>query len=526
MSFPVPARAMLSLLGAATLILPAMGDVPPKLTAEERARMLADTASAAPDAARKAAEIGELEAKATEAANAADQQVAAFLQKAALTSLAVEAAPSAPPATKPETAAVPVYTAPTKPLEVEEKPDDTVIESQGGMYFDAAKGIFVYLKDVRLNNPKLTLTGANELKIFIDKKEKEAKPGDPKTGDGKTDPKKPDDAQKAADPNAKKASGLGDATASFGEVDHITATGAVRVLMKSVDGKPPVEASAAVLNYNVKTGETILHGGYPWVKSGDRFMRAKEPDLYLRIQKDLSFVTEGVWDSGGSLQSTPGGSGGLTGGSTLKDPKQWETYTTTDLKVTDFRTTINPKLPNLLVLGDSLSIGYTLPLRKLLDGKYNTVRAMEKKGAPVNCETSTRYLANMDVWLGKTKWSVITFNCGHWDTNRVDGAIVTPLETYRENLQKIVDRLKKTEARLIWVTSTALRDPASQKDKDLVIYNQAAREIMERNHIEICDVRPISSGFTSEREDDAHMNSKGSKILAGEVAKAIGRKQP
>jgi hypothetical protein len=32
-------------------------------------------------------------------------------------------------------------------------------------------------------------------------------------------------------------------------------------------------------------------------------MRAKQPNLTLRIQKSGSFVTEGNWDMGGSLES-------------------------------------------------------------------------------------------------------------------------------------------------------------------------------------------------------------------------------
>ncbi|MFD0893334.1 hypothetical protein KBB96_18065 [Luteolibacter ambystomatis] len=310
------ARSALALLGAA-IILPSTGAVPAKLSAEERARLAEETVSAAPKAVQAAQGTGDLLAGATESAKAADEEVLAFLQKAALTTITLETTPQPLPTTKPDTAA-PSYNTSTKPLEVKQGPDDTLIEAAGGMYFDADKGLFVYLKDVRLADPRFTLSGANELKVFLEKKEKkpdakpgDAKPGDEKPGDDKAPAPKPDDtkpdgSQKAADPAAKKAKaapGLTGATDGFGDVDHITATGAVKVLQKSVDGKPPVEASAAVLNYNAKTGEIILNGGYPWVKQGDKFMRAMEPNLYLRIQKDGSFVTEGNWQMGGQLQN-------------------------------------------------------------------------------------------------------------------------------------------------------------------------------------------------------------------------------
>jgi len=306
-------RSALALLGAAAM-LPATAAVPAKLTAEERARIAEEAISAAPKAVQATQGTSELLANSAEAAKSADEEVAAFLQQAALTSIALETAPQVPaPTTKPD-AAVPSYNSATKPLEVKQGPDDTVIEAAGGMYFDADKGLFVYLKDVRLTDPKFTLSGANELKVFLEKKEKEkkpdAKPGDAKPGDSKPAPKpddaKQEDSQKAAGPAAKKpkpSPGLADATDGFGDVDHITATGAVKVLQKGVDGKEPVEASAAVLNYNAKTGEIVLNGGYPWVKQGDKFMRAMEPNLYLRIQKDGSFVTEGNWQMGGQIQN-------------------------------------------------------------------------------------------------------------------------------------------------------------------------------------------------------------------------------
>ena len=81
------------------------------------------------------------------------------------------------------------------------------------------------------------------------------------------------------------------------------ATGAVRILQKQPEqGKEPVEASGAIFTYYPKTGEIVLTGGYPWVKQGANYMRAREPELSLRIQKSGSFVTEGNWDMGGKIE--------------------------------------------------------------------------------------------------------------------------------------------------------------------------------------------------------------------------------
>ncbi len=214
-----------------------------------------------------AARIARMDLRADlDASTAATAKARAFLEQAELVST-----------TSSETAPPP---AAAKPLDVRPGPKDTLISCDGGMYFDADAGVFVYLKNVNVTDPRFTLTGANELKIFLSKKPGDAKP---EAGD-------------------KEQPGLG-IGAKFGDVERILATGAVRILQKEVQGgKQAVEASGAIFSYHPETGEILLSGGYPWVKQGTNFMRAKEPNLTLRIQKSGSFVTEGNWDMGGTLE--------------------------------------------------------------------------------------------------------------------------------------------------------------------------------------------------------------------------------
>ena len=87
------------------------------------------------------------------------------------------------------------------------------------------------------------------------------------------------------------------------------ATGAVLLDQKPTEaGKEPIKASGAIFTYNIKDDQIILKGGYPWVMQGTTYMRAKEPNLILRISpKAGSFVTEGNWEMGGNLdQKKPG----------------------------------------------------------------------------------------------------------------------------------------------------------------------------------------------------------------------------
>ena len=165
-----------------------------------------------------------------------------------------------------------------KPLDVKPGPDDTVITSEGGMYFDADEGVLVYLKNVKVTDPRFNLSGASQLKVFFEKK--------------------PEKNPKAKS-KAKEPVGIG----NFGDVQKLVAEGAVLIDQKGVSGKQPIQASGRILTYNIPTGEIIIHGGFAWVKQGDAFYaRAKERDLSLRLLKNGDFsLTPGNWEMGGNL---------------------------------------------------------------------------------------------------------------------------------------------------------------------------------------------------------------------------------
>ena len=269
MNIPSPLRAS-ALLGFS--MLPLIAAQPPI-----QAPPAGDTASKAPEV-----NIINKETRASlradlERSSNATKDATKFLESAELIS-------SEPAATAPVPAA--------KPLEVTPKPEDTVINCSGGMYFDSTNGVLVYLRDVKVVDPRFDLSGADEVKVFFEKKPETPSPQpakDPKKSDQKTTDKDKDDLNMAP-------------KGGFGNAEKIVATGAVRVLQKSVEkGKEPVEASAGVLVYDVKTGDITLSGRYPWVMQGATYSRAKEPDLTLKIFKNNTFSTQGNWEMGGPL---------------------------------------------------------------------------------------------------------------------------------------------------------------------------------------------------------------------------------
>ena len=157
----------------------------------------------------------------------------------------------------------------------------------------------------------------------------------------------------------------------------------------------------------------------------------------------------------------------------------------------------DPALPNVLILGDSISIAYTLPVREKLRGKANVFRPMRPDKQPDNCGDTPLGLAKLDQWLGDTRWDVIHFNWGLWDLcyrhpeskeqgnrDKVNGKVSTPPEDYERNLEKLVARLKATGATLVWASTTVVPDgEAGRFVGDDVKYNAIAARVMERHQI-------------------------------------------
>jgi acyl-CoA thioesterase-1 len=182
--------------------------------------------------------------------------------------------------------------------------------------------------------------------------------------------------------------------------------------------------------------------------------------------------------------------------------------------------------PPVLIIGDSISIGYTPAVTTLLDGKA-AVKHHEGNAAHTN-----NGVAKLDEWLGAEKWKVITFNFGLHDLKIMDdGKHQVSVEQYEKNLHTIAARLKKTKARLLFITTTPvpegklnpLRHPG-----DEVTYNTAARRVMKKHKIPVVDLYSFAKPRLAEIQGKAnvHFNKDGSAQLAAVVAKAIEEQLP
>lgn len=181
----------------------------------------------------------------------------------------------------------------------------------------------------------------------------------------------------------------------------------------------------------------------------------------------------------------------------------------------------DPRLPRVLIIGDSISIGYTAPVRKLLEGKANVHRIPENGGP------TTNGLKKIDQWLGEKQWDVIHFNWGLQDL-KTDGKNQpqVPLPEYEKNLATLVKKMQGKARVLIWCSTTPVPDAKvspPRKNEDVIAYNTAARRVMEANKVAIHDLYSFALPRLKEIQIPAnvHFTTAGSETLARQVAETI-----
>jgi hypothetical protein len=185
-------------------------------------------------------------------------------------------------------------------------------------------------------------------------------------------------------------------------------------------------------------------------------------------------------------------------------------------------------LPRILLIGDSISIGYTLATRTLLSSKANVHRI------PTNGGPTTRGLEQLDAWLGDTKWDVIHFNWGLHDLKHVDpqggltdvanGPVQVPIDAYQKNLEILTRRLRETDAELIWCSTTPIPQGAKGRiPGDEVRYNAVALEVMQQAGIAVNDLYAFALPQMAEigKPADVHYTQAGSCVLATKVAESL-----
>ncbi|MFA6287621.1 MAG: SGNH/GDSL hydrolase family protein [Opitutaceae bacterium] len=189
-----------------------------------------------------------------------------------------------------------------------------------------------------------------------------------------------------------------------------------------------------------------------------------------------------------------------------------------------------PGLPRVLLIGDSVSIGYTLQVRALLDGVANVHRI------PVNGGATDVGLAKIDDWLGTGKWDVIHFNFGLHDAKYLAPTeLRSTREVYIRHLQALIDRMKATGAKLVFATTTPVPEmlqhgkaTGNRVFDSIPERNALAVELMKKNGVAVDDLYTlIANGPPGlARNHDVHYNPEGYVALSKAVADSIRAQLP
>ena len=162
----------------------------------------------------------------------------------------------------------------------------------------------------------------------------------------------------------------------------------------------------------------------------------------------------------------------------------------------------NPSLPNVLIYGDSISMGYGPELRRQLADEANVYRIHLNGGNTTtfipkmkDMQTAMRDPLLDEPWT--FDWDVIQFNMGLHDLayyradngerDKIKGQVAVPIEEYKENLERIIAYLRELapEATLIFATTTPVPEgDRGRKAGDAARYNKAAMEVL-REHPDI-----------------------------------------
>jgi hypothetical protein len=181
---------------------------------------------------------------------------------------------------------------------------------------------------------------------------------------------------------------------------------------------------------------------------------------------------------------------------------------------TDHSDTLDPKLPDILLVGDSITRAYFPQVAKRLAGKANVYLFA------TSCSSGDPRLPQQLHLYFETapSFRVIHFNNGMhgWDYTE---------PAFAAGLPGMIRQLKKESpgSRLIWATITPVRKDNSEGATNARIdaRNAAALTLMHHDNIAIDDQHALMQAHTDLHLDDVHFNDKGSELQGDQATASI-----
>ncbi|HEU4636682.1 MAG TPA: SGNH/GDSL hydrolase family protein [Edaphobacter sp.] len=175
----------------------------------------------------------------------------------------------------------------------------------------------------------------------------------------------------------------------------------------------------------------------------------------------------------------------------------------------------DPKLPNILLIGDSITRAYYPETSHLLAGKANCyLFATSASSGDHRLLKQISDLAD----IVPANFAVIHFNNGMHGWGYTE-------QQYGQGLPSFLVAVRKLSpsATLIWANTTPVRKPTSAGATNERVHqrNELAMAVMKRAHVTIDDQEALMLQHQDLHQDDVHFTPAGSAIQAQQVAKYI-----
>ena len=165
-------------------------------------------------------------------------------------------------------------------------------------------------------------------------------------------------------------------------------------------------------------------------------------------------------------------------------------------------------MKNLLLIGDSILMGYDKSVKKTLEGKANVIFPGE------NCRFASYVLRYFHEYFGELRGEqidVIHWNAGLWDCLRLfEEEPHTPIEVYSYYIERICLRIKKLcpNAKVIFASSTSVISEKmsvnfKRYNEEIEKYNEAAISVVKKHGFEVNDLYAASVALPAEAHSDA-----------------------
>jgi len=187
-------------------------------------------------------------------------------------------------------------------------------------------------------------------------------------------------------------------------------------------------------------------------------------------------------------------------------------------------------MKNVLILGDSIRIGYDKSIKKSLEGIARVEYPDE------NCRFAAYLLRHFHEYMRAfegEKIDVIHWNAGLWDNLHLFGEEThTPIEIYAYYIERLCIRMKKLapEAKMIFATSTSVLSEKMDADfkrynEEIEEYNKAAAKVVKKYGFEINDLYSVSLSLPESAHSDAvhYYTKEGTEAFAKPTLECISR---